>query len=69
MSTDVRWRRRGLARAVLSRLLEEAGHRRVARVELHATPDGVGLYTSLGFVPRPGGPELTLDLDDRRDER
>lgn len=69
MSTDVQWRRRGLARAVLSRLLEEARRRRVARVELHATPDGLGLYTSVGFVSGPGGPELSLDLEDRRDER
>jgi GNAT superfamily N-acetyltransferase len=55
MSTGVAWRRRGLARAVLAELLAEARRRGVDRIELHATDDGMGLYRSVGFVPRTGG--------------
>ena len=55
VSTDVVWRRRGFARAVLAELLSEARRRRVDRIELHATEDGIGLYRSVGFVPRTGG--------------
>jgi ribosomal protein S18 acetylase RimI-like enzyme len=55
MSTDIPWRRRGLARAVLAELLAEAARRGVERIELHATEDGMGLYQSVGFVPRTGG--------------
>jgi ribosomal protein S18 acetylase RimI-like enzyme len=55
MSTDVLWRRRGFARAVLAELMREARRRGVHRVELHATEDGMGLYRSVGFVPRSGG--------------
>jgi GNAT superfamily N-acetyltransferase len=55
MSTDVPWRRRGYARAVLAELLREARRRGVDRIELHATEDGSRLYRSAGFVPRSGG--------------
>ena len=62
MSTDVRWRGRGLARAVLAGLLAEARRRGVRRIELHATPAGAALYESVGFVPRDAGLEMRLDL-------
>jgi ribosomal protein S18 acetylase RimI-like enzyme len=55
MSTDLAWRRRGLARTVLAELLAEARRRGVDRIELHATADGMGLYRSVGFEPREGG--------------
>lgn len=61
-STDPRWRRRGMARAVLALLLDELGKRGVSRVELHATADGLDLYRTFGFGPRPGGIEMSLDL-------
>ncbi|NLU70761.1 GNAT family N-acetyltransferase [Streptomyces sp. HNM0574] len=49
--TDPGWRGRGLARAVMTSLLEwfEAGG--VPGVELHATAQGQPLYASLGFEP------------------
>jgi GNAT superfamily N-acetyltransferase len=66
MSTDEPWRRQGLARAVLSWLLEEARRRSVRRVELHATPEGAGLYAAAGFVSRDGGLEMRLDIGELR---
>jgi GNAT superfamily N-acetyltransferase len=60
MSTDPRWRRQGMARAILLRLLDELRQRGVNRVELHATPDGAPLYESIGFVDRDGGREMRL---------
>jgi GNAT superfamily N-acetyltransferase len=62
MSTDVPWRRRGFARAVVERLVAEARHRHVQRVELHATPDAAPLYRSIGFTTRVGGNEMRLEL-------
>ena len=62
MSTDVAWRRRGCARAVLDELLREARRRDVYRVELHATPAGEPLYRSAGFSDRQGAAEMRLDL-------
>lgn len=43
-------RRRGLARRVMERLLEEARAMALDVVELHATDDGYPLYLSLGFA-------------------
>jgi GNAT superfamily N-acetyltransferase len=60
MATDPRWRRRGMARVVLRRLLRELDGRGVDRVELHATPDGEALYRAAGFSERPGGVEMRL---------
>jgi GNAT superfamily N-acetyltransferase len=51
VSTDPRWRGRGLARAVTSALLAWFAERGVRAVELHATPQAAGLYHSLGFGP------------------
>lgn len=51
-----------MARAVLALLLDELGKRGVSRVELHATADGLDLYRTFGFGPRPGGIEMSLDL-------
>ncbi len=60
MYTQAGWRRRGLARAVLERLLGEVRRRGIAVVELHATADGEALYASAGFRPRPGGRPMRL---------
>lgn len=49
VSTDPRWRRRGMARAVTQELVEWLRERGVRSIELHATPDGEALYRSLGF--------------------
>jgi GNAT superfamily N-acetyltransferase len=43
-------RRRGLARALMTAMLDWCKHERMAKVVLHASPDGRPLYESLGFV-------------------
>jgi GNAT superfamily N-acetyltransferase len=43
-------RRRGLARALMTAMLEWCKHKRIAKVALHASQDGRMLYESLGFV-------------------
>lgn len=43
------WRRRGLARLLMERVLDEAARRDVAHVALHASAEGRSLYESLGF--------------------
>jgi ribosomal protein S18 acetylase RimI-like enzyme len=49
VSTDPRWRRRGMARAITQELVEWLRQRGVRSIELHATPDGEAMYRSLGF--------------------
>lgn len=61
MCTDPGYRRRGLARGVLSALLEWFWSRGVTMVELHATVDGEPLYASLGFRA-PSTPQMRLPL-------
>lgn len=51
VSTDPRWRRRGLARLITSALIAWFREREVRAIELHATPQASGLYRSLGFGP------------------
>jgi len=46
---DPDYRRHGLARQVMSRLLAWYGDRGVGTIELHATPMAEQLYLSLGF--------------------
>ncbi|MBO0862992.1 MAG: GNAT family N-acetyltransferase, partial [Chloracidobacterium sp.] len=43
-------RRRGLARALITAILDWCKLARMAKVVLHASPDGQPLYESLGFV-------------------
>jgi GNAT superfamily N-acetyltransferase len=43
-------RRRGLARALMTAMLDWCKRARMAKVVLHASPDGRPLYESLGFV-------------------
>jgi len=43
-------RRRGLARALMTEMLEWLRRERMAKIVLHASPDGRPLYESLGFV-------------------
>lgn len=49
VATDPEFRRQGLSTAVISELLDWYRERGVSRVELHATPAGAGVYSSLGF--------------------
>ena len=62
ISTDPRWRRRGLAAAVMDDLLEVARAAGIDNVDLHATAEGRPLYERLGFRERPGNPALRLAL-------
>jgi GNAT superfamily N-acetyltransferase len=58
MSTDPRWRRRGYGTRVLDLLMDLCRARGAGVVELHATDAGRVLYERVGFVPRPGAPEM-----------
>jgi ribosomal protein S18 acetylase RimI-like enzyme len=60
MATDPAFRRRGLASAILDRLVTELRARGVDRIELHATPAAEPLYRTAGFADRPGGVEMRL---------
>jgi GNAT superfamily N-acetyltransferase len=51
MVTDERWRGHGLARAVLTAVLDRFVAEGVTRVDLHASPVGEPLYRSAGFAP------------------
>jgi GNAT superfamily N-acetyltransferase len=51
MYVDTDWRRRGVARALMSAILEWARATRVQRLVLHASAAGRPLYESLGFKP------------------
>ena len=55
--TDPKWRRRGCARSVVSRLIDDLRALGATRIGLHATDDGLPLYESLGFRRR-SVPEL-----------
>jgi GNAT superfamily N-acetyltransferase len=47
---DPEHRRRGLARALMTAMLEWCKRERMAKLVLHASPDGRPLYESLGFA-------------------
>jgi len=58
--SEPEFRGRGLARRMTEALLEEARHRGVGIVELHASKDAEKLYRAMGFEPTP---EFRLILD------
>ena len=62
ISTDPRWRRRGMAAAIMNALIEVARAAGIDNVDLHATAEGRPLYERLGFAERPGNPALRLPL-------
>jgi GNAT superfamily N-acetyltransferase len=49
--TEPRWRRRGVARALLTTLMQWSRDQGFDRVVLHASDAGRALYASLGFAP------------------
>jgi ribosomal protein S18 acetylase RimI-like enzyme len=60
--TDPAWRRRGLARLAVTALIAQLDELGVRRSDLHASPDGLSLYESLGFKPYAGGVEMVRRL-------
>jgi GNAT superfamily N-acetyltransferase len=62
ISTDPRWRRRGMAAAIMTALVAVARDAGIDNVDLHATAEGRPLYERLGFVERMGNPALRLHL-------
>lgn len=48
--TKPEYRRRGYARKIMGKLLQDAAEMELAPVELKATDEGYALYKSLGFV-------------------
>jgi ribosomal protein S18 acetylase RimI-like enzyme len=62
ISTDPRYQRQGLARAVMDALVSLASARGLDHVELHATEQGRRIYEKLGFFDRPGSPSMSLFL-------
>ena len=48
--TEPGWRRRGVARRLMERVIEWSRTHKVARLVLHASPDGRSLYDQLGFA-------------------
>ncbi len=62
VATEPAWRRRGLAGRVMAELIAWVRAQGVGFVDLHASDDGIHLYTELGFRPSPH-PELRLRLD------
>lgn len=58
--TNANYRRRGIARQMITMLLDDARGRGVTYVSLDATENGRPLYTSLGFAPN--GENMGLNL-------
>ncbi len=56
------WRRRGIARALLSHVIEVLRVEGVPLVTLHASEEGRGLYEDLGFWVGDDLPEMRLQL-------
>lgn len=57
---EAEYRGRGIARALMERIREEAIARGVTRLALHASSFGMPLYRSLGYVQNPSYLELDL---------
>jgi ribosomal protein S18 acetylase RimI-like enzyme len=62
VAVDPEWRRKGIGERVLRFLVDEARNLGLERVDLHATPDGEGIYRRLGFHDRQGVVDLRLEL-------
>ena len=59
MYTAVDWRRKGLGRRILRKILDFAKARRVGRVWLHSEPGAMSLYDREDFRPNDSYRELT----------
>ncbi|MET0065610.1 MAG: GNAT family N-acetyltransferase [Candidatus Thiodiazotropha sp.] len=69
MAVMPQWRNRGIGTALLMRLMEEAQHRPLQRLFLHAQVHAVDFYRRLGFIPvgevyeEAGIPHLSMTRD------
>lgn len=59
MYTIPKWRRRGVASAILNEILRCVKETGVRSMLLYAMPDGRHLYESMGFEPRPDYMQLS----------
>lgn len=57
-----RWRCQGIARALLTCVIEILREEGIPIISLHASADGRQLYESLGFTILENGPEMVLKL-------
>jgi GNAT superfamily N-acetyltransferase len=57
--TEPEYRRRGLARRLMEVIVDWCAANAIARVSLHASDDGRGLYLTMGFSPTN---EMRLEL-------
>ncbi|WP_305786695.1 GNAT family N-acetyltransferase [Symbioplanes lichenis] len=64
VATHPEHRRRGYSRACMEGLLQWYAARGVTKIDLRASPEGLGLYESLGFR-RTSDPAMRLDLTSR----
>ena len=60
MYTLPEWRGRGVATALMQTIIEHVHRQGITCIRLHASLDGVGIYTKLGF--RADNSEMVLDL-------
>jgi ribosomal protein S18 acetylase RimI-like enzyme len=60
--TDPAWRRQGLARLVVTALVDQLDALGLTKTDLHASVNGRGLYESVGFKPREGGVEMVRKI-------
>jgi GNAT superfamily N-acetyltransferase len=51
--TEPAWRRRGLAKALVARVLDQSAALGIKTFSLASTDEGASLYASLGFLPYP----------------
>ena len=58
---DTAFRERGIARALMEAIREEASTQGITRLSLHASRFGMPLYRSLGYLPNPNYLELELE--------
>jgi GNAT superfamily N-acetyltransferase len=56
------WRRRGIARSLFAKILDEARAAGCGKATLHATAEGRPLYESFGFQVCTSEAEMDLDL-------
>ena len=49
--TERAWRRRGIAEQLMQHVIDWSRSHGIARLVLHASPDGRSLYERLGFEP------------------